>query len=240
MAEKKRARQTSSASEEENSESIIISRKEWSSILERIENLESKVEEGEKLNHRLEAELAESQARINQLEREVNVDIKTSLEFAHSEVETVQDRVDRCEKEQSIQESKIMQQDLYSRRWNLLFFGFDEEEVEGCEKKVTQVTQSVGLDGRFVRFCGVHRLGRKQKARNGQPSRPRPIIARFTCRADRNTIWRVRREIYKSARIGIKEDLPKEIRETRKNILGPAMRKALKEKPNIKATILGD
>ena len=97
------------ASEEENSKSIIISRKEWSSILERIENLESKVEEGEKLNHRLEAELAESQARINQLEREVNVDIKTSLEFAHSEVETVQDRVDRCEKEQSIQESKIVQ-----------------------------------------------------------------------------------------------------------------------------------
>ena len=125
-------------------------------------------------------------------------------------------------------------------RWNPLFFGLDEEEEESCEKRVIQVTQSVGLDGCFVGFCGVHRLGRKKKARNGQPSRRRPIIARFTCRADRGTVWRVRREIYKSARISIKEDLPKEIRETRKNILGPAMRKALKEKPNVKATILGE
>ena len=109
----------------------------------------------------------------------------------------VQDRVDQCEKEQSIQESKIVQQDLYSRRWNLLFFGFDEEQDESCEKKVTQVTKSVGLDGRFVRFCGVHRLGRKQKARNGQSSRPRSIIARFTCRVDRDTVWRVHRDLQK-------------------------------------------
>ena len=107
MAEKKWTRQKSSSLEEENSESIIISRKKWSSILEKIENPESKVEEGEKLNQ-TQAELAELHARINQLERKVSVEIKTSLEFTQSEVETVQDRVDRCEKEHPIQESKIV------------------------------------------------------------------------------------------------------------------------------------
>ena len=136
MAEKKRARQTSSASEEENSESMI-SRKEWISILERIENLESKVEdlEGEKLNHRLEAELADSQARINQLEREVNVDIKTSLEFTQSEVETVQDRADRCVKEQSIQESKIVHQYLYHEDGIFCFLDLTKRKRRAVRKR---------------------------------------------------------------------------------------------------------
>ena len=122
--------------------SIIISRKEWSSILERIDNTESEVE-GEKLNHRLEAELVESQARINQLKREVNVDIK--MKFTQSEVETVQDRVGRCEKEQFIQESKIVQQDFTHEDG---IFGFDEEENEHCERNVIQPTQGVGLHGK--------------------------------------------------------------------------------------------
>ena len=137
MAEKKRARQTNSASEEKNSESIMISRKEWISILERIENLESKVEdlEGEKLNHRLEAELADSQARINQLEREVNVDIKTSLEFTQSEVETVQDRVDRCVKEQSIQESKIVHQYLYHEDGTFCFLDLTKRKRRAVRKR---------------------------------------------------------------------------------------------------------
>ena len=89
-------------------------------------------------------------------------------------------------------------------------------------------------------FCGVHRLGRKKprkRSGNNRPN-PRPIIARFTCRADRDLAWRQRFNLKESS-IKIAEDLPLNVREVRKNILIPALKKARQNQGN-KATIIGD
>ena len=54
-----------------------------------------------------------------------------------------------------------------------------------------------------TKFCGVHRLG-KSKQSSG---RPRAVIARFTCREDRDLVWRQRHNL-KGSRYSLAEDLP--------------------------------
>ena len=57
-----------------------------------------------------------------------------------------------------------MKQELYNRRWNLLFFGENEEHNENCKEKVKKIV-SEKLQIRNVdsmKFCGVHRVGQKR------------------------------------------------------------------------------
>ena len=83
------------------------------------------------------------------------------------------------------------------------------------------------------KFCGVHRLGKQSRGR------PRPIIARFTSRSDRDKVWKMRRNL-KGSIVKIGEDLPKQVQDIRKNILTPAMKKARSMNPRNKASVIGD
>ena len=67
-------------------------------------------------------------------------------------------------------------------------------------------------------FCGVHSLGKCSRGR------PRPIIARFTCRSDRDKVWKLRRNL-KGSQVNIGEDLPKRVQDLRRNVLVPAMKR---------------
>lgn len=82
-------------------------------------------------------------------------------------------------------------------------------------------------------FCGVDRLGRKRR----NPTRPRPTIARFICRADRDQVWRQRTKLQDSP-LKI-HGRPAAVREIRRNVLVPSLRR-IKKNPNNKATIVGD
>ena len=84
-------------------------------------------------------------------------------------------------------------------------------------------------------FCGAHRLGKKKRSGNGKP---RPIIVRFTCRADRDSTWRQRFNLKESS-IKMAEDLPQNVREIRRKVLVPALKKDRKRE-GTKATIIGD
>ena len=84
---------------------------------------------------------------------------------------------------------------------------------------------------RNTRFYGVHRIGQHR-------SKIRPIIVRFTCRADRDKVWKCRYAL-KNSSVSVGEDLPKAIQDIRAKILLPAMNKA-KETLTTKVTIVGD
>ena len=68
-------------------------------------------------------------------------------------------------------------------------------------------------------ICGVQRLGKRSRERT------RPIIARFTCRSDRDKVWKQRRNL-KESHVNLGEDLPKPVQDLRKNVLVPAMKRA--------------
>ena len=62
--------------------------------------------------------------------------------------------------------------------------------------------------------------------------------SRFTCRADRDYVWRQRRHL-EGSNFRMAEDLQAlHVREIRKKFLGPALKKA-KEVANVKASIVG-
>ena len=67
----------------------------------------------------------------------------------------------------------------------------------------------------------MHRLG-KSKQITGSP---RPVTARFTCREDRELVWRQRFNL-KGSRYSLAEDLPPAVRKILKTILVAAMKEA--------------
>ena len=87
-----------------------------------------------------------------------------------------------------------------------------------------------------IMSSGTHRLGRKK--RSGDLPKPKPIIARFTCRADRDLAWRQHSNL-KDSMVKIAEDLPLNVCEIRRTILIPALKK-VRENEGTKATIIGD
>ena len=136
-------------------------------------------------------------------------------------------------------EDELIRQSIYSRRWNLIFHGPSETEEERCSDLVKHIMVSkLKIDQRKVKgimFCGAHRLGKKTRSGNGKP---RPIIVRFTCRAERDSTWRQRFSLKESS-IKMAEDLPQNVREIRRKVLVPALKKARKRE-GTKATIIGD
>ena len=136
----------------------------------------------------------------------------------------------------STQGDEISKLSVYSRRWNLIFYRIPEFSGEDCASLVKNVlTENLKLEEaevRNMRFCGVHRIGQHRR------SKIRPIIVRFTCRADRDKVWKCRYALRNSS-VSVGEDLPKAIQDIRAKILLPAIKKA-KETPSTKATIVGD
>ena len=130
-----------------------------------------------------------------------------------------------------------MKQELYNRRWNLLFFGVNEGHDENCKETVKKII-SEKLQIRNVdsmKFCGVHRVGRKRFAQR----RNRPIICRFTCREDRERVYEAKAKL-KNTQIYITDDVPEETREIRRKLLVPAMKRIKQTNLNAKVTIVGD
>ncbi|CAH3134215.1 unnamed protein product, partial [Porites lobata] len=142
-----------------------------------------------------------------------------------------------CENEQSTCWDELTHLNIYSRRWNLIFYRVNESKDEDCFSLVRDVlTRNLNLPQDEVlnmKLCGAHRLGKPNR------NRARPLIARFTCRADRDRVWKARYRL-KNSRISMGEDLPKHIQEIRKNVLIPAMKKIKQETPRHKASVIGD
>lgn len=232
----KRARQGSSGSDEhqhgEHSESDLIVE-----LFARIKTLE---DNGQALTARmndLQSQLDAARGEVSTLTKKVK-ELEESLEFTQKEQDDVVQRVETCESEQFRQEEELLRQAIYSRRWNLIFHGIEEQEEEHCENLVKHVLSSdlniPREKANTIMFCGVHRLGKKRR----NSTKPRPVIARFTCRSERDSVWR-RKSMLKDSRINLSEDLPKRIRDVRKKVLIPALKKARQEDGN-KATIVGD
>ncbi|KAL9972411.1 hypothetical protein ACROYT_G018709 [Oculina patagonica] len=116
----------------------------------------------------------------------------------------------------------------------------DRAHDESCSDLIKHTMVSkLKMDQRKVKatmFCGAHCLGRRKRASNN--NKPRPIIVRFTCRADRDSTWRQRYNL-KGSSTRMAEDLPQNVREIRRDVLVPALKNARKCE-GTKATIIGD
>ncbi|XP_078361563.1 uncharacterized protein LOC144645922 [Oculina patagonica] len=228
----KRARPSSSTGDEHEENG-----RHYEELFARYKALEQKDAEKSVEIAKLTALLQEARDNLKTLNDKV-VALEASVQFTQKEHDEVKDRLATCEKDQIRQENELTRQSIYSRRWNLLFFKINESKDENCHLLVKDVlTNSLKFEEEYVNnipLCGVHRLGKKRLDAN----QPRPIIIRFTCRADRDQVWRQRRHLAGSD-VRMAEDLPFHVCEIRKNILVPALKKA-KAVPSVKASIVGD
>jgi len=184
---------------------------------------------------------------LKALQKEVD-DVKKTADEAYDMVENNTSQIDslkvkleagtdlikvlevRCD---SLQNS-IVQQDIYSRRENLLFNNIPENEDEHCLQKLVKVfIENLKMDEdrvKQIQIVRCHHLGRPKA---GQV---RPIICRFHFFGDQQEIWSNRSNL-KGSDIIMKEDFPKEI-VTKRNILAHVMFEARRQ--NHKATMVAD
>ena len=194
--EKKRQRVSSSGAEivneDQDGDFIKMTVKEYQDMLGKLTAIEDQAKARDARILNLESRLDEAQAEIDSLKLKLNetekavTETKQSLEFTQGEQEDLVERVTPCESDQSTQWSEITQQSIYSRRWNIIFYRIQESPEENCTTKLQSIlTERLGISDEVVqsmKFCGMHRLGKLNR------NKTRPIIARFTCRADRDKV----------------------------------------------------
>ena len=197
--DKKRLRMSSSTSEDNEENTAFAELLQWITLIEQ------QAAKRDARISQLETQLAEANLEIKELKSKTN-DLQRSLEYTQKDQEDAFDRIAECEQEQALHDDELIRQEIYSRRWNMIFYKVPESLDEDCTSVVRAVlTNDLKIDREEVngfKFCGVHRLGKQSRGR------PRPIIARFTSGSDRDKVWKMRRNL-KGSIVKIGEDLPK-------------------------------
>ena len=97
-----------------------------------------------------------------------------------------------------------------------------ESRGENCQDIIYDVLENdlkMNIDG--IRFHAVYGVG-KPPNNVGTPPCPRPIIARFVVREDRDAVFNVKNRLKSSARYGnafITQDFAREIQKERKTLI---------------------
>ena len=141
---------------------------EYQSFLLRLTAIEdnTKIREERILN--LEAKPHEAQVEIQALKKQLRgVDktvknTKDSPEFTQGEHDDLVERVANCENEQSTCWDELTHLNIYSRRWNLIFYRVIESKDEDFFSLVSDVlTRNLNLpqdEVSNVKLCGAHVL----------------------------------------------------------------------------------
>ena len=110
----------------------------------------------------------------------------------------------------------------YTRRENLRFMNIPESRGENCQDIIYDVIENdLKINVEEILFHAVHRVGKLQNNSASSP-RPRPIIARFAVRKDRDAVFHVKKRLKSSARYGeayITQDFAREIQKERKTLI---------------------
>lgn len=223
--EKKRARGSSSTTEEDDADTKILEK--LTSIQARIENGFSKIDNdiGALKNelkseiHAIKSELSEATKSLNAAWTEVQ-DLKQKNEALQEQCDSTLKENNNLKEEISLLKKRVIQQEDYSRRENLRFYNIPEnpgESKEECSRKVMDVLGALGATPDDIMFHAIHRTGKPNttatsnsaanndastELREGasRPPRPRPILVRFVSRMDSEWVWENRKELSNSSR----------------------------------------
>ena len=131
-------------------------------------------------------------------------------------------------------ECRNIKLEAYTRRENLKVFNIPEGRGESTSaedqlKKVMRDKLKIPEeDIEQIRFERVHRIPTKKNNSQGQNSKPRPIIAKFSFFQDKEYVWSFVKNL-KNTNISIANDFPREIDEIQKTLY-PILKKAKQKK----------
>ena len=118
-------------------------------------------------------QFSEAQKRINELQQEVG------------RIPKLESEINQLKLENKTFEEKLIQQDNYSRKENVVIQGLTENKDENCFQLVEKLFSDMRLENFKVQRC--HRLGPKRT-----DSKPRPLIMRFAFYSDKQTFMKNR------------------------------------------------
>ena len=142
-------------------------------------------------------------------------EMDTGLQFANAEVEDLKTQSRNNQQIIVSLKERLLYQEVYNRRKNLLFFGLPERTestIEDSSEVLYRILErDLDIEGaRSIDFQRVYRLGRKKEGAS------RPIIARFLRYPDRERVFKAALEAQDEIDVKAYADLPKEIQENRK------------------------
>ena len=110
----------------------------------------------------------------------------------------------------------------YTRRENLRFMNIPESRGEDCQDIIYDLIENdLKINAEDIRFHAVHRVG-KSTNNEAIAARPRPIIARFVVREDRDAVLAVKNRLKSSTRYHdayITQDFARAIKKERKTLI---------------------
>lgn len=186
--------------------------------------------------------------RSDQIERMVKEN-SSNIEALGKSLTSVHDDVMELQKENKIlknanallgkqvkeMNTKIHDQERYSRRWCLRLYGLSEQSNENVKMRIMEICKEVSADTADRRMVAdaldvAHRLGRLKTSDDGRRVQPRPVIMRFISRTARDFIWKNSKnnEYLTTKGLRFKEDLTAFDIEARSR-LWPAVERARKE-----------
>lgn len=209
-------------------------------ILQRLDNMDKKLGQLESIQSSLTnitVKVNDMEAKVKNLESKVNI-IESSRDFdteavenlnkKQREIDSLLDKMKKLEAEQSVKENDLRAQvlDIQCRnmRDNLIFYRLPEEQGEtdnDCMRKILSfIEEKLEIENATseIKLHRAHRMGKYD------PTRIRPIVAKFAYYPDRE---RVRKNASKlrDTNFGISQQFPKSIMEKRKKLV-PIMKAA--------------
>ncbi|XP_041357838.1 uncharacterized protein LOC121374793 [Gigantopelta aegis] len=127
---------------------------------------------------------------------------------------------------------QVLDLQVRSMKDNVLFNGIPETDDEDMENVLTDFLKNQMKIEKCMTFARVHRLGK----RDTRTDRVRPIVAKFECFKDRETVRRSSR-VLKDTHYGISEQFPPVIVERRKQ-LWPKFKEA--KRRGVRASLVVD
>ena len=135
------------------------------------------------------------------------------------------------------EQEKVIALENYSRRENLRFMNVPEQEGENCANIIYDIIENeLNMDVENLQFHAIHRVGKRRLSDETSKAYPRPIIARFLCREDRDMVLKAKGRLRNSSQyenVYITQDYAKAIQMER-NVLIKAMFLARKKGVNAK------
>ena len=158
---------------------------------------------------------AAAESKTTELRKDVD-QMDNSLSFLKKEAQELRSNENNFKLEIKSLESNILYQEVYNRRENLRLLNLHKTSDERSEDTKEVVCRFLERelkmeDVRRIEFQRIHRIGKKSSRYI------RPVIARFLRFQDRELVFNAAREMRDSLEVKVLADLPREVREQRKN-----------------------
>lgn len=150
-----------------------------------------------------------------------------SANKAEQEMAALSDELDVVKRENCILKQKLVENENYSKKYNLKVFNVPEDRDEGpgmLINKLAHLFDPLGINLRIMLVDNVHRLPSSSRG-------PRPIIIKFASVLDRNAIWNKRDKLNPlggDRKVYLGEHFAKETENNRRTLL-PFRRSAIEK-----------